>query len=139
MPDGLNVSALRARPTSYRGTLMRSRLEARFAQFLDACGVTWEYEPMCFAGPTGQYLPDFRTDHLGERMYWEVKPPREAGWCPGVVADKMAIIWASEPDAVLALAVPGWPLTEVVQYPGRRGADLRAFDEDVVWPERWGL
>ena len=31
--------------TEYKGYLFRSRLEARWAVFFDACGVDWEYEP----------------------------------------------------------------------------------------------
>ncbi len=31
--------------TEYKGYRFRSRLEARWAVFFDACGVDWEYEP----------------------------------------------------------------------------------------------
>lgn len=67
----------KARPTSYAGVMMRSRLEAAFAQFLDARRWNWEYEPLCFAGPDGQYLPDFRIlfdEKPGSGIYIEVKP-----------------------------------------------------------------
>lgn len=46
--------------TEYKGYLFRSRLEARWAVFFDACGVKWEYEPEGFyCGDGVLYLPDF--------------------------------------------------------------------------------
>ena len=36
---------MKAIQTEYKGYLFRSRLEARWAVFFDACGVRWEYEP----------------------------------------------------------------------------------------------
>ena len=46
--------------TQYRGYLFRSRLEARWAVFFDACGVKWEYEPEGYRLENGIcYLPDF--------------------------------------------------------------------------------
>jgi hypothetical protein len=71
---------IKARPTTYRGILMRSRLEAYFAAMLDGWpNATWEYEPECFAGPSNQWLPDFRVIHREDGCddvleYVEVKP-----------------------------------------------------------------
>lgn len=46
--------------TKYKGYYFRSRLEARWAVFFDACGVKWEYEPEGFSLDNGLcYLPDF--------------------------------------------------------------------------------
>ncbi|MCR0391526.1 hypothetical protein MKD04_05890 [[Clostridium] innocuum] len=46
--------------TQYRGYLFRSRLEARWAVFFDACGVEWEYEAEGYDLGMGlSYLPDF--------------------------------------------------------------------------------
>jgi hypothetical protein len=40
--------------TFYRGYRFRSRLEARWAVFMDAAGIVWEYEPEGFTShPTG--------------------------------------------------------------------------------------
>lgn len=51
---------LKARPTTYKGVRMRSRLEAGFAAWLDDAGVEWQYEPECYSAPElGQWLPDF--------------------------------------------------------------------------------
>lgn len=90
---------LKARPTRYSGIRMRSRLEAKWAAFLDSLDLEWEYEPECFAGPAGQYLPDFR---VGENVYLEVKgllPDPEA------VQFQMETIYLSEPSATLILVV----------------------------------
>lgn len=46
--------------TEYAGYKFRSRLEARWAVFFDACGVDWEYEPQGYTLQDGtKYLPDF--------------------------------------------------------------------------------
>ena len=60
--------------TEYKGYRFRSRLEARWAVFFDACGVNWEYEPEGFdLGDGIYYLPDFVVwNGYGERWF-EVK------------------------------------------------------------------
>ena len=46
--------------TEYKGYLFRSRLEARWAIFFDACGVAWEYEPEAYDLGSGLcYVPTF--------------------------------------------------------------------------------
>ena len=51
---------IKAIPTEYKGYRFRSRLEARWAVFFDACGADWEYEPEGFdLGDGTYYLPDF--------------------------------------------------------------------------------
>lgn len=61
--------------TKYKGYIFRSRLEARWAVFFDACGYSWEYEPQGFVLPDGRpYLPDFRLTHRHGWQTWvEVK------------------------------------------------------------------
>ena len=69
--------------TVYKGFKFRSRLEARWAVFFDACGVRWEYEPEGYILPNGQYyLPDFLLHDVtfnhagyseGNDLYVEVK------------------------------------------------------------------
>lgn len=70
---------MKAIPTTYRGIDFRSRLEARWAQFFDAIGVCYEFEPEGYETSAGRYLPDFwlpfvrlRGVHLG--VFFEVKP-----------------------------------------------------------------
>lgn len=64
--------------TEYKGYRFRSRLEARWAVFFDACHVRWEYEPEGFALGNGMYyLPDFLLHDVDGRvsgdLYVEVK------------------------------------------------------------------
>lgn len=64
--------------TEYGGFLFRSRLEARWAVFFDACGVDWEYEPEGYDLGNGiHYLPDFLLHGVDGRdggdLYVEVK------------------------------------------------------------------
>lgn len=52
--------SIKAIETRYRGRRFRSRLEAKFAVFLDSLGWSWSYEDEGFDLPkTGYYLPDF--------------------------------------------------------------------------------
>ena len=57
---------IKAIETEYRGYRFRSRLEARWAVFFDACGVKWEYEPEGYDLDNGlYYLPDFLLHNVG--------------------------------------------------------------------------
>lgn len=72
------MTMIKAIQTEYKGYLFRSRLEARWAVFFDACNVRWEYEPEGFELPNGQlYLPNFLLHGCGgrcpESLYVEVK------------------------------------------------------------------
>jgi len=66
--------------TRYKGYRFRSRLEARWAVFFDALGLTWDYEPEGFETDAGWYLPDFRLtiDNPSDNPWvWvEVKPQK---------------------------------------------------------------
>ncbi len=71
-----NHKSLKAIETSYNGYRFRSRLEARWAVFMDALGVRWEYEPEGFdLGGAGWYLPDFYLPD--QDIYVEIKPDRK--------------------------------------------------------------
>lgn len=90
-----------ARPTTYNGLQMRSRLEADFAASMDATGSRWEYEPRVYANALGQYLPDFVVHfRSGPDMFVEVKPTEHHAW---LAAERMEIIWSSVPDAELTV------------------------------------
>lgn len=84
--DRAPETPIRAIETQYKGYRFRSRLEARWAVFLDAIGWRWEYEPEGFELSDGtRYLPDFLL-RAGKRadgfrpdvpMLWlEIKPVR---------------------------------------------------------------
>lgn len=63
---------IKAIETVYNGYRFRSRLEARWAVFLDGLGVRWEYEPEGFdLGKAGWYLPDFKVEGA---KWLEIKP-----------------------------------------------------------------
>jgi hypothetical protein len=95
---------LKARPTTYRGVEMRSRLEARFAQWLDADDLGWVYEPRAYGGRGGQYLPDFQIDGPSLSLWFvEVRPTVERAF---LALARMQVIWESEPYADLMVATP---------------------------------
>lgn len=69
---------IKAIETEYKGYRFRSRLEARWAVFFDACNAKWEYEPEGFQLPSGKYyLPDFLIHNVDGRycgdLWIEVK------------------------------------------------------------------
>lgn len=69
------MTNFKAIETRYKGYRFRSRLEARWAVFFDALGLTWEYEPEGFETDAGWYLPDFRVlTPQGEPIWYEIKP-----------------------------------------------------------------
>lgn len=77
--------------TRWNGYRFRSRLEARWAVFFDALGLSWEYEPEGFdLSEAGRYLPDFRVaTPQGGFCWYEVKPR-------GVTADPKVAAFAKE-------------------------------------------
>lgn len=63
---------IRAIQTRYKGHRFRSRLEARWAVFLDHLGIPWEYEREGYELPNGdRYLPDFWLPD--EQVHIEIK------------------------------------------------------------------
>ena len=65
------IDSLKAIPTEYAGVRFKSRLEARFAEYLDAVPARWVYEPK-FPGENPSYQPDFFLQEL--ELYVEIKP-----------------------------------------------------------------
>lgn len=120
------LTSIPARPTTYKGERMRSRLEAGFAAWLDSERISWEYEPECFASEQGQYLPDFRLVDVpgdygsnGDRgpFYVEIKPAMAGAQVITDACRRMEVVWASHPNATLAVMGPhdlcfwGFPIT----------------------------
>lgn len=62
---------IRSLTTKYGGRRYRSRTEARWGVFFDACGIAYQYEPEGFGLRSGAYLPDFYLTDFG--LYFEVK------------------------------------------------------------------
>lgn len=108
--------AIKAIETRYAGYRFRSRLEARWAIFLDHMRIGWEYEPEGFETSAGLYLPDFKIS--SECVRYEVdalgRPIDEAG------------------HGAVYLEVKGAPLSQV------DAEKLRAFACDPGFP-RWVL
>lgn len=110
------TAVIKARPTTYNGVKMRSRLEADYAAFLDSAGVRWKYEPECFAGAEGQWLPDFGCSLSADgpfTVFTEVKPSGPlkdwiagtGGWVEhaDTFLKQMTVAWHSQPGAELDL------------------------------------
>jgi hypothetical protein len=102
--SNVTIHRATARRTMYRGIPMKSRLEARAAQFLDSVpGVTWAYEPVAYADQTGQYLPDFEAVGLLDvPVLIEVKGAATAEEQAEVIV-AMRRIWSSLAQAALAI------------------------------------
>lgn len=73
-----NIAAVQ---TKYNGNVFSSRLEDRWAVYLDCLGVGYDYEPCYFELLSRNYLPDFWIyDDYSEEYFWlEIKPnhPKE--------------------------------------------------------------
>jgi hypothetical protein len=75
--SGTTAAPLKAIETHYNGYRFRSRLEARWAVFLDTLGVPYQYEPQGFDLGGLAYLPDFWLPD--QRCWLEIKPD-DNGW-----------------------------------------------------------
>lgn len=118
------MANIKAIPTRYRGYAFRSRLEARYAVFLDALGVRWEYESQGYdLGEAGYYLPDF---WLPVQKAWiEIKgvPPS-----PRDAAKIRAVEELSRYPCLCLVGMPGdSPITWVESKTGRIA--LATFDK----------
>ena len=63
---------MKALESLYRGFRFRSRLEARWAVFMDAMGVAFEYEREAYDLDGMYYLPDFWLPEM--KAHLEIKP-----------------------------------------------------------------
>lgn len=59
-------------PTFYSGVTFRSRLEAKWAVFMDHLEVQWHYEPETYSLSSGWYVPDFWVPSVDS--FLEIKP-----------------------------------------------------------------
>jgi hypothetical protein len=125
---------------------MRSRLEADYAAHMDGNGEAWEYEPDCFAGPSGQWLPDFRVNGT---VLQEVKPAsllklrndeNDSGLTGriDVILKQMTIAWESNPEAVLELVFWTYraqePDLSVIGVPGVPWQTVTNGSLLLMWP-----
>ena len=99
------METIKAIETEYKGYRFRSRLEARWAVFFDACNAQWEYEPEGFVLPSGKYyLPDFLIHNVDGRhtgdLWIEVK-----GKMTKEDADKIEEFWNQGENPILVVTV----------------------------------
>lgn len=96
-------------PTTYRGTRMRSRLEASWAATFDQLDIVWQYEPQGVEVEGSWYLPDFYLPAM--RTYVEVKGPHdERVYKTEALARELAIIdpagsWSDDWQTVVVARV----------------------------------
>lgn len=67
------MNAIKALPSFYRGITFRSRMEARWAVFMDVLGIRYFYEPEGYEIDGTYYLPDFFLPTID--AFLEVKNP----------------------------------------------------------------
>lgn len=93
----------RAIETRYRGFRFRSRLEARWAIYLDQLGVPWDYEREGFDLGSRWHLPDFWLPQ--QRAWLEIKP-REALDTPDATATAALLAAQQDADAFVVYGDP---------------------------------
>lgn len=98
---------IKAIETEYKGYRFRSRMEARWAVFMDAASIRWVYEPDAYDLGNGTcYLPDFYLPQ--QDAFLEVKNPTapkeefEKVGKMAVAAKKLAYVFTSPPK------LPDW-------------------------------
>lgn len=118
--------------TTYKGYRFRSRLEARWAVFMDRLGIGWEYETEGFHLPHGNYLPDFWLPSLC--TWLEIKPAGLESPLARELCSDLAI--ASSSSVILFTGLPpgyvGWdPFT---------GQEDRSCSDsgEIFWPSGGG-
>lgn len=71
-------SGIKAKPTKYLGVQFKSKLEARWAVFLESHFLVndWRYEPKTYTLREGkwEYTPDFYVNAGGRELFLEIKP-----------------------------------------------------------------
>jgi hypothetical protein len=101
----------------YKGILFRSRLEARWAVFMDEAGIDWEFEPVWIQTDSDLYrnwLPDFRLPRYGQ--WAEVKGHLTEHELDRLLTLSMYVGGCGQGSDVVVLGhipergSPGWPV-----------------------------
>jgi hypothetical protein len=103
-----------AKPTTYRGVSMKSKLESQVAIELDRLDIPWAYEPRIYWKPSVKrsgYLPDFRLWPKRREHPWFVEVKPSGIYCERhtdtsdllTALEKLMVIRHTEPDATLVL------------------------------------
>lgn len=127
--------------TIYKGYKFRSRLEARWAVFLDKLGIEWRYEDEGFILSDGTcYLPDFYLPTFNGGMFVEVKPKftqEEIEKCRDLCFESYKCVWLAEgvPDFIAYVYLVRHDDDEgVTYYLGLPNAD-QAVEENRMFAE----
>lgn len=101
---------IKARETEYAGCRFRSRLEARWAVFLDTAGIGWDYEPeglvVGWRHRTLKWLPDF---WLHSAQWGEVKGALDGAEFLRLLALANGVSDCGQGNDVVVLGhIPGW-------------------------------
>lgn len=119
--------------TRYKGYRFRSRLEARWAVFLDAIGTPWEYEKEGYIVDGRPYLPDFWLPALNSWL--EVKGvlyEDEAELCAKFVESMGARV-------LIGVGLPDW-WEDVAQQADLYEIDkIGLFDADTQQRRSWAV
>lgn len=132
---------MKAIQTIYKGYKFRSRLEARWAVFLDALEIEWVYEEEGFVLEDGTcYLPDFYLPTFGGGTFVEVKPKfkiKEKQICRDLCFESSKSVWLAEgvPDFVAYVYLVRQHKDEdVTWFIGLPNAD-QAFNSNCMYAE----
>lgn len=118
--------------TSYAGCRFRSRLEARWAVFMDRLRVEWMYEPQGYLIDGKPYLPDFYLPKLDTFLEIKGKKPKatEEQDCYGLAKQlncRVVIAYGDIPRDVDSYGVPTDRFDWMPMWEGECG------DERYVW------
>ncbi|MEF2229368.1 MAG: hypothetical protein V3571_00410 [Pseudodesulfovibrio sp.] len=106
--EAFSKMTVRPKRTKYNDILFRSRLEARWAVFMDLMGVRYKYEPFGAVVQTGVvevgYLPDFELPDID--LYVEIKANATSEFVTDLAKIKAAA-WTREVGEVVFLC--GFP------------------------------
>lgn len=124
------MAGVKAIDTVYQGHRYRSRLEARWAVFMDSLGIPYEYEPEGFElSEVGRYLPDF---WLPTWQAWvEIKPafPHE-----GNDLDKVRLLSIETGHEGLLIYGQPWPREHgVVTFRPWVASEVTGWPDGEVW------
>lgn len=149
---------IEAIPTTRDGVEFRSRLEARWAAYLDYWHIAWTYEPEVITLPSGVvYIPDFWLPELRtwievkgrgiprvEKAY-ELAEAREAAGELVLIGREGArhdpyegcTVWPNIDQVIRAHRLPGHPVWETAKGPTTWLTTCQRCDKASWWTSRW--
>jgi len=120
---------MKAIETEYAEHLFRSRLEARYAVFLDTVGEKWVYEPDTYDLDGEWYLPDFWLPRMN--CFLEIKGPQPT---ESEIRKCRKLQYHSGKAVLIAYGLPNQ--NEMIWFAWDSGDSGGGMDE---YPVKWGL